>query len=236
LLDHIVKAGVLEQHGICAAERVFLRLSGRAYVDVDQATCLNGFCEEVLVQLKRFDARLGAQLVDAGTRVGLGYRGLRMLFRSVLACGFRSVLVLDDFDGLAQNDLLEDSFFAALRSLATGYQVTYLVASRRPLYELEKARPEASTLCGICQQFLLCPFADTESRELILDYLSRSGVEFPPFAVDCIVGLGREGPGLIQLAGYHAFEVWRNNGGQLQERDCLEVRQRFGQAIERTQA
>jgi hypothetical protein len=68
-------------------------------------------------------------------------------------------LVLDDFDDLAQNDFLQDSFFAALRSLATGYRVVYVVASRRPLYELERARPEASTLCGICQQFLLSPLA-----------------------------------------------------------------------------
>ena len=140
---------------------------------------------------------------------------------------------MDDFDDLAQNRTLDDSFFAALRSLATGYEVIYVVASRRPLYELEKARPEASTLCGICQQFLLRPWAEDERRDLLLGTLSRTGVKFPQFVIDCIVGLGREGPYLIQLAGYHAFEVWRDRGGRLQERDCAEVEQRFEQAVER---
>jgi hypothetical protein len=98
---------------------------------------------------------------------------------------------------------------------------------------LEKARPEASTLCGICQQFLLRPFAEEECRELIHGYLSRTGAEFPAFVVDWIVGLGREGPYSVQLAGYYAFEVWRDNGGRLHERDCVEVTQRFGLAAER---
>jgi energy-coupling factor transporter ATP-binding protein EcfA2 len=234
LLDHIARAGVLEQHGMRAAEHIFLWLSGRAFAGVDQATCLCGFCQEICIQFEQLGATLKARLVEvrAGTELA-GHRGLRTLFRIAQECGFRPVLVLDDFDDLAKNDLLEDSFFAALRSLATGGGVVYLVASRRPLYELEKARPEASTLCGICQQFLLRPFAEEESRGLVLDYLSRTGIEFPSFAIDCILGLGRDEPHSLQLAGYHAFEVWRDNGGKLQERDCIEVEQRFGQAVER---
>lgn len=232
LLDHIARAGVLEQHGIHATEHVFLRLSGRAFADLDQATCLCGLCTEILIQFEHFDAVLKARLSETVTKAGLaGHRGLRALFRMARECGFRPVLALDDFDDLAQNDSLQDSFFAALRSLATGYEVIYLVASRRPLYELEKARPEASTLCGICQQFSLRPFAEEESRALIRDYLSRSGVEFPSFVVECIIGLGRKWPYAVQLAGYHAFEVWRDNGGRLRERDCVEVEQRFGRAV-----
>jgi hypothetical protein len=234
LLDHMALPVVLEQHGIRPAESVFLRLSGKAFTGVDQAACLSGFCGEILDQFEQFDKSLYAQLIEVDARAAFaGHRGLRTMFRIAREWGFKSILMLDDFDDLAQNSSLEDSFFAALRSLATGYQVAYLVASRRPLYELEKTRPEASTLCGICQQFLLRPLAERERRELVLDYLSRSGVEFPPCAIDCIVGLGREGAGRVQLAGYLAFEVWRDNGGALREKDCIELEQRFGQAVGR---
>lgn len=158
LLDHIAGAGLLDQHEICAAQHIFLRLSGRAFAQVDQPTCLCGFCAEILAQLEQFDDSLKARLAEAEAEIAPGgHRGLRALCRIARECGFKLVLVLDDFDDLAENDFLSDNFFAALRSLATGYEVIYMVASRRPLYELEKARPEASTLCGICQQFLLSP-------------------------------------------------------------------------------
>jgi type II secretory pathway predicted ATPase ExeA len=164
LLDHIAEAGVLDEYGICAAEHVFLRLSGRAFAQVDQPTCLGEFCTELLAQLKQSSDALREQLTAVEAEVGLeGHRGLRTLFRTARDGGLRAILILDDFDDLAQNDSLNDNFFAALRSLATGYEVIYLVASRRPLYELEKARPEASTLCGICQQFVLRPLAEPEA-------------------------------------------------------------------------
>ena len=169
LLDHIAGASPLEQHRICAAEHVFLRLSGRAFARVDQPACLGGFCTEILAQFKQSDGTLKDRLEEVEKEITLGgHRGLRTLFRIARDCGFRPVLVLDDFDDLAQNGSLSDNFFAALRSLATGYEVIYLVASRRPLYELEKARPEASTLCGICQQFLLRPWADEKRARVAL--------------------------------------------------------------------
>jgi hypothetical protein len=165
LMDCLTRPEILEQHGIRASEHVFLRLSGRPFLDVDQATCLCDFCTEISAQFERFAPTLKAQLTEAAMAGRLvGHRGLRTLFRMAHDLGLKSVLILDDFDALAQNALLQDSFFAALRSLATGSQVVYLIASRRPLYELEKARPEASTLCGICQQLLLRPLADRVSR------------------------------------------------------------------------
>jgi energy-coupling factor transporter ATP-binding protein EcfA2 len=161
LLNHVARAALLEQHGICAAEHIFLRLSGRTFARVDQLACWSGFCAEILAQFKRVAGPLYDRVEEVEPEIAPGgHRGLRTLFRIARDCGLKPVLVLDDFDDLAQNRSLDDSFFAALRSLATGYEVIYLVASRLPLYELEKARPEASTLCGICQQFLLCPLAE----------------------------------------------------------------------------
>jgi hypothetical protein len=167
LLDYLARDEVLDQHGICASEHVFLSVSGRSFAHVDQATCLCDFCEEILAQFEQFDATLKARLAERAAISGfVGHRGLRTMFRIARECGVKSVLVLDDFDDLAQNALLQDRFFAALRSLATGCEVVYLIASRQPLYELEKARPEASTLCGICQQLVLRPLPDPVDRAM----------------------------------------------------------------------
>jgi hypothetical protein len=167
LLDYLARDEVLNQHSICASEHVFLWVSGRAFADVDQATCLCGFCKEILTQFEQFDATLKARLAEeAASSELVGHRGLRTMFRIAQECGLKPVLVLDDFDDLAQNALLQDRFFAALRSLATGSEVVYLIASRQPLYELEKARPEASTLCGICQQLVLRPLPDPVDRAM----------------------------------------------------------------------
>ena len=71
-------------------------------------------------------AQLGRASFEAAVRQ-LGRRGLRV------------VLILDDFERLAENGRLDLTFFNVLRSIATRYQVVYVTASRQPLIELTYA-------------------------------------------------------------------------------------------------
>jgi hypothetical protein len=227
---------VYKLYGLRAGEHVFVRINGRSFIGVDQATCLHGFHQGIVSQLERMDAGLGARLVEASPDTGIvGHRGLRTLFRIIQDSGVKPIVQLDEFDELAQNTCLEDNFFAALRSLAMGYEMAYLIASRSPLYELEKARPEASTLCGICQQFQFHPFTEEESQRLVEDYLQSAGVEFPRSAVERIVDLGRNEPYRVQLAGYCAFEVWKEKGGKLCQESSAEIDRCFAHAVEHWQ-
>jgi hypothetical protein len=227
---------VYEKYGLRAREHVFVRINGRSFAGVDQATCLHGFYQGIVSQLECQYAGLKARIMEASPDTGIaGHRGLRTLFRIIQDSGVKPIVQLDEFDELAQNACLEDNFFAALRSLAMGYEMAYLIASRRPLYELETARPEASTLCGICQQFQVCQFTEEESQRLVEGYLQGAGVEFPRTIVDRITNLGRYEPRRVQLAGYCAFEVWQENGGKLCQESNTEIERRFAQAVEHRQ-
>jgi hypothetical protein len=47
--------------------------------------------------------------------------------------------------------------------------------------------------------------------------------------------LGRNRPNLVQLAGYCAFEVWRENKGKLCQESNSGIERRFSQAVEHRQ-
>jgi hypothetical protein len=209
-----------------AGEYVFVRIDCRLLGNVDQGPCFYLLRDRVINRLEELDAALGAEMREKCTGTTAHF-GLRTLFREVQAKGLRLILVFDDFDDLARNPNLEDNFFAALRSLATMYDIAYLLASRRPLHELEQTRPEASTFSGICQVIRVPAFSITDSRRLVMSYLAGVSVQFHPCITDLILGLGINRPYRVQLAGYHAFEVWRENDGQSQQADCVEIERRF---------
>jgi hypothetical protein len=50
---------------------------------------------------------------------------------------------------------------------------------------------------------------------------------FPSELSDFIVKLAGPHPLLLQIAGFHAFEVWQLRGGELKEGDCDHLRRRF---------
>jgi hypothetical protein len=162
---------------------------------------------------------------------GRGHLALRRLFRVICDDGIQPVVALDDFDDVAHNPQLEDSFFAALRSLVTGCQVSYVVASQRPLYELETMRPEASTLCGICSQLMLPPFTEQESRDWLESTLAGAKITFPESIVSVILSWGRNEPWRLQLAGHEAFTLWRENRGRLHSSDGVRLERRFETAV-----
>jgi chromosomal replication initiation ATPase DnaA len=147
--------------------------------------------------------------------------------------GRQPVVLLDDFDDLAHNEKVEDSFFAALRSLATSCKVSYVVVSQEPLYELETMRPEASTLCGICRQIKLPPLAEQESRELLLGSLEQAQVTWPAPIVELVLNKGRNEPWRLQLAGHEVFQVWQENGGKLREPEAAALEGRIDRAVAR---
>ena len=236
LLNYVSDPGVRSSHGVRPGAAFFVRLEGRQLANSDQAACLCLFTECILEQADEVDSALAERLRSALEGRSWGHLGLRTLFRVLCDDGVQPVVLLDDFDDLAHNAQLEDSFFAALRSLATGCQVAYVVASLQPLYELETMRPEASTLCGICRQITLPPLAEQESRDLILGLLDQARVTFPTSIVDVIQSWGRDEPWRLQLAGHEAFQVWQENGGELHESEGAALERRFDRAAARRTA
>jgi len=230
LLNHVSDPVVRSKRGLSPEIALFVRLEGRTFAGCDQATCLNLFFEQIIDQAEAANPAVAAALRESIEGRSRGHLGLRRLFRTLCDFGIQPVVVLDDFDDLAQNPNLEDSFFAALRSLATGCQVSYVVASLLPLYELETMRPESSTLCGICRQITLPPLAERESRDLVLGVLERAQAAFPESILNLILRWGRNEPWRLQLAGHEAFQVWQENGGKLNGSEGAALERRFERA------
>jgi hypothetical protein len=233
LLNYVSDPGVQSSRGMRPQAALFCRLEGRELAVRDQAACLSYFARQVIEQAGEMDAALATYLRDTVERRSGGHLGLRRLFRALCDRGIQPVVTLDDFDDLAHNAQLENSFFAALRSLATGCQVSYVVASLQPLYELETMRPESSTLCGLCRQISLPPFAEQVSRGLLLGLLERAQAVFPESIVDLILSWGQNEPWRLQLAGYEAFQVWQESGGKLHDSDGALLERRFESAAAR---
>jgi hypothetical protein len=233
LLNYVSDRDVRARHDIDPSAALFVRLEGKQLANSDQATCLRRFTECILGQAEKADAALTAELRSCLQGRSRGHLGLRTLFRVLSDHGRQPVVTLDDFDDLAHNPKLEDSFFAALRSLATGCQVAYVVASQEPLYELEAMRPEASTLCGICRQLTLSSFSEQESRELLMGLLGQARVTLPESMVEFILRWGRNEPWRLQLAGYEAFQVWQENRGHLRGSNIAELERRIDRAAGR---
>jgi hypothetical protein len=153
---------------------------------------------------------------------------LDTLFQAAEASSLKLIITLDNFELLAQSSALEDPFFSALRSLPITHHMAYLVASRYPLDELERVRgPEASPFFNIFQPITLGPFTVAESQQLVVTSLEGAGARFPRPVIDSILELGNNEPYNLQRAGHAAFEVWQENGKDLQVEHCDEIRQRF---------
>jgi AAA+ ATPase superfamily predicted ATPase len=239
LLNYVADIDVFQRHALRAGEYIFVHIDvlsvrGKSLADVEQDVCFFRLREEITRQVKESNVTVGTKLEKATRQVGsrTAYFGLTTLFRTAFENGLKPIVVLDNFDSLAKNTRLSGSFFDALRAFAMGYYgMAYLVASRRRLHELEKIRAEASPLFNIFREVLLGPFALKESHELVTAILGRVNIQFPVFAIDHILELGRNDPYQLQLAGYHAFEVWRERGERLREVDCREIERCFEAAL-----
>ena len=152
---------------------------------------------------------------------------LRTLCQTAQDSGLKLILLLDDFEFLADRFRLEYRFFSALRGLYTNNEIAYLIASQSPLHTLEQAIPKASPLFNTFYRIILEPLTLEESHALVVTLLEQASVGFPQFAIDCVLELGDNEPYRLQKAGHITFQVWQENGGYLQMKNCEEIRRQF---------
>lgn len=234
LLFHIIHPYVREKQGL-AKEQVFAYLDSHSLIGLDPDECNLRIREEVIHQIKNaesVDKAVGIELEQAVRRVsasgGTGYFGLNTLFRGAKYSNLKLVIILDHFEILARSPRVDGDFFSALRALAMSYEVAYLVASRSELYVFEQIRPEvASPFFNFFYSVPLEGFTPEKSRELVVEMLKYVHVEFPEWAVNCILELGNNEPARLQRAGHVAFRIWQENQGDLRVEHCKEIRQQF---------
>jgi hypothetical protein len=237
-LLHTAHPDVRARHGL-TKEHVFVYIDGRSLADCDQDQCFLFISKETVRQVKGAlpdGEGIGTKLESAFREASLqtASHGFLTLFRKARAGALKLVVLLDDFESLAENSCLQDNFFSLLRSLHTNYQVAYLVASRSPLDVLERIPPSNSPFFNIFQTIPLASLTPEESRRLVITQLDQAGADLPPFAVNCILELGDNRPYHLQRSGHIAFQLWQESGGMLQVEHCEIIREQFAEDEHRT--
>ena len=215
-----------------AEEQVFVYFDCDLLAECEQGECYLRIREGAIQQIKNMeslDKAVGTELEKAVHKASLqtAYFALRTMFQVAQENDLHLVVLLDNFESLARNSLLDWSFFSSLRGLPDRYPMAYLVASQLSMYELEQVRSEASPFFNI---FVAVPFDQLDSAEsskLVCTLLKRVPVEFPDSVIGHILDLGGNRPDRLQWAGYVAFRLWQANGGSLCDEHCGEISRQF---------
>jgi len=157
------------------------------------------------------------------------FRDVRRWARQVRRSGARLVIVLDDFENLARNPLLDAEFFGSLRSLATSFDVTYLTASCVPLSDLAYADPRmiGSPFFNIFHKVTLRPLSRAESRQIVHQLAVHAEVVLSDETLTFVCTLAEDIPDYLLNVAQLVLLRWRDNGGTWQNTDYELVKQEF---------
>lgn len=122
------------------------------------------FYQAIETRIRRADSDL-AELIEVTADLEANGSSLIDFARDVGATGRRVVVVLDEFELLAQSERCSSSFFNQLRTVGEVEGVSLIVASQRPLREVCHREALGSTLWGLFRRHIVKPFgrADVES-------------------------------------------------------------------------
>jgi hypothetical protein len=233
LLFHIADPEVFTQHGLRPDEHLLVYVDCGALSSLDQPGIYQVLLEEVGDALTEIDPG-GSRLGAPDDSQPMTYRAFERALRGLVRGGWRPIVLLDEFDLMANNPYLDPDFFSGLRALAAKYAVAYVTASRYPLLELTYA--DASTLSSpffnIFASIRLGLFSEDDARSLLTGLASRGELTFVPPTIDSLLDLAGPHPLFLQIAGFHAFDLRETTGEALGDRDLRELRRKFRASVE----
>jgi len=207
LLSHLPDPAAQQRFGLDPQRHLY------AYLDVEGmgSATRTEFWQEILDQLQAGlpDPALRATLRQAMAEAELRFMRVRRLLRTLRDAGYRIVLMLDEFESLAQSQHFEPDFYGELRSLAGEVGVVYLTGSKRSLYELTYRHSStlSSPFFNIFAELPLGLLSEAESQGLLATLSRREGqAGFSPQAIARALEWAGPHPFFLQLAGYHLWE------------------------------
>lgn len=212
LLTSLTAPSILQRFGLEANRYLF------AYLDLEgmASASRSEFWQEVLEQhssgLREEELRLLFRSVARESEVR--FMRARRLLRQAGDAGYRPVLILDEFEALAQNPDFGPDFYGELRSLAGEVGMVYITASKRSLYELtyRHSGTLSSPFFNIFTELPLGLMSEEEVQAL-LEGISRlgGGPGLGPEEVRLALEWAGPHPFFAQVAGYH---LWEFGAGQ----------------------
>jgi hypothetical protein len=226
LLFHLADPAIHTNHGLSPAKYLFAYLDGEELTELDDGEIRSVMTEELAAALGAAGHRGPDLDLPEGS---VEYRTFRHVVRRLTQQGLKLVFCFDEFEGLGANPRLGPSFFSSLRGLTGQLDVAYVTASRTPIHTLAYAQPEtlSSPFFNTFAPLYLGLFSDEDAYGLVETLATRASATFAPDLVHLVMELAGPHPLLLQIAGFHTFEVWRQRDGPLEKGDRDEIRHRF---------
>ena len=143
--------------------------------------------------------------------------------------GFGRLIILDEFEAIAASQHLTPDFFSSLRRIVTQYPVAIVTVTKDPLTMLTYPHQGilSSPFFNIFQPLSLGLYSAGEAADDAAGLAGKSDFRFAQATLDFILDLAGGHPLLLQLAGFHAFELLECRPGDLSADDRQLVRERF---------
>jgi hypothetical protein len=211
LLFHIADPVVFEAHGLHQGEHLFVYLDGTELGHLSPGQVLGLLLDQLAAALSvaRCSVELGRAPPD-----GLSYRDFRGAILKVIEAGLKPIYLFDEFESLADNPCLEPRFFSGLRALSSQFDLSFVTASRESLLRLTYANAEtlSSPFFNTFANLHLGLFAASEARNMVETLGTHAGLDLPSQRIDRILGLAGPHPLFLQIAAFHAVELWGEEG------------------------
>lgn len=206
LLLHLTNDSIREPYQLQSPHAIFVMLDCQE---------LGGSPEEEVYEailLGIIDAAIDAGLSFSDTPYPGTYRALDRALRQINNKNIPVVVMLDEFELLANNEHLTPYFFARLRGLTTKYGLAFLTASQRPLFSISaKEEILSSPFFNIFVTLPLGLFSEGEATTLLDTRLDGNEVFFPKMLKEYLLELVGPHPFFLHVAGYHAYQELVDN-------------------------
>lgn len=201
LLIHLTRPQVRAQIQLDPPHALFVLIDCQELGGVPPEEVYEALLTTLLQAAEKVQIKL-SEVKELGT-----YRALDRVLNQITRVGTAVVVLLDEFELLAANELLTPYFFARLRGLTTKYGLAYLTASQRPLFAIT-AEEEilSSPFFNIFVTLPLSQFTDAQGRSLLQERLNPTEITFPPELINHLLFLVGPHPFFLHIAGYHAYQ------------------------------
>lgn len=228
LLFHLARPEIYTRYHMPAGQYLFVYLDGEELLESDPGQVRLAFVEELIFCLER--AGHEAPLAPAGSdSPTIAYRDFRLLLRQVTSDQLKILFFIDEFDCLAANPHLNQSFFSGLRALASQFNLAFMTASKGEIRTLTYAHNDtlSSPFFNTFATLHLGLLSPQEGRGLVEHLAALAGLNFPPDIVDAILDLAGPHPLFLQIAAFHAYDYWQKDRGEVTAKTWDQIGRRF---------
>ncbi|MBN1484305.1 MAG: protein kinase [Chloroflexia bacterium] len=213
LLTYMARSEVQKGFGLDPERYLFSYLDMEGLVSATRSEFWEEVLDQIYGQLRQEDLR--TRFRDDQGRGEIRFMRVRRLFRRLGDAGLRLVLLLDEFEALAQNPHFEPDFYGELRSLAGEIGVIYFTASKRSLYELTYRHSStlSSPFFNIFSELPLGLLPPEQARGLLRQVSAVGGIDDPPpDLLEPALEWAGPHPFFLQIAAYYLWEAGAQQG------------------------